>query len=91
MDEVRLGVIGCGGMGRSHMGTFKDIPRLKFTAASDTVADNVKTVVDGHGVEGFDDADALLDSGLVDAVLSQRLTISTPNTPSPRYSVTFMS
>ena len=82
MDEVRLGVIGCGGMGRSHMGTFKDIPRLKFTAASDTVADNVKTVVDGHGVEGFDDADALLDSGLVDAVL-----IATPHYFHPQYSI----
>lgn len=86
MDEVRIGVIGCGGMGRSHMGTYKDVPRLKFTAASDVVADNVKKAVDTYGVEGFDSGEALLDSGLVDAVM-----VATPHYFHPTYSIAALS
>lgn len=82
MNEVRLGVIGCGGMAQGHMGYFKEIPRLKFTAACDTFAANVEKVTQAHGVTGFADADKMLDSGLVDAVL-----IGTPHYFHPQYSI----
>jgi len=81
MEEVRLGVIGCGGMGRNHMRQFAEIPRLKFTAASDSFAANLKLVTEEYGVQGFESGEELLDSGLVDAVL-----IATPHYFHPQYS-----
>jgi predicted dehydrogenase len=86
MDKVRLGVIGCGGMGQNHMRRYyRELDRLHFAAASDVVADNLKVVVDEYGVEGFDDAEAMLDSGLIDAVF-----IATPHYFHPRYSIAAM-
>jgi len=82
MDEVRLGVIGCGGMGRSHMRQFANVPRLKFTAASDSFADNLNMVVEEYDVKGFETGEELLDSGEVDAVL-----IATPHYFHPTYSL----
>ena len=70
MDQVRLGVIGCGGMARAHMKYFPTIPGLRFAAAADAFADNVKAVCQAsEGVKGFDDGQKLIDSGEVDAIL----------------------
>ena len=82
MDEVRLGLIGCGGMGRGHLNTIKDMPRAKLTAASDSFEQNLSTVVEQYEVKGFEKADDLLDSGLVDAVI-----IATPHYFHPTYSI----
>jgi len=85
MDEVRIGVIGCGGMARSHMGYFDSIPGLRFTACSDVDPETVAQVVEQYGVEGFDAGEKLLDSGLVDAVL-----IATPHYFHPDLSIAAM-
>lgn len=85
MNEVRLGVIGCGGMAQNHMLGFKDIPRLKFVAASDTSETNLTKVVDLYKVKGFTDAEAMLDSGMLDAVF-----IGTPHYFHPIYSMAAM-
>jgi predicted dehydrogenase len=70
MNPVRLGVIGCGGMARAHMKYFASIPALKFAAAADAFADNVKAVCEANpGVKGFDDGLKLIHSGDVDAIL----------------------
>lgn len=70
MDQVRLGVIGCGGMARAHIKYFPSIPGLRFTAAADAFADNVKAVCEASpGVKGFDDGMKLIQSGEVDAIL----------------------
>ena len=69
MNELRIGVIGCGGMGQSHMKVFNEIPRLKFTAASDAFKGNLDKVVAEHKVQGFADGEALINSGLCDAIL----------------------
>ncbi len=82
MNEVRLGVIGCGGMAQNHMRAFKDVPRLKFTAAAEPFESNLKTVVDTYGVKGFKTGEELLASGLVDAVF-----IGTPHYFHPTYSM----
>ena len=74
MNEVRLGIIGCGGMGGSHLRYLPDLARLKLTAAADVSTQLLEQVVEEHDVEGFDDGVKLLDSGLVDAVL-----ITTPH------------
>jgi predicted dehydrogenase len=68
MKQVKLGVIGCGGMARHHMGYFGDIPGLKFAAAADAVPESVQAVVKQHGVEGFDDGQKMIESGVCDAV-----------------------
>ncbi|MCE9591995.1 MAG: Gfo/Idh/MocA family oxidoreductase [Planctomycetes bacterium] len=82
MNEVRVGVIGCGGMGQSHMGIFKDLPRLKFTAASDSMSANLDKVVTTYGVKGFSDGHELIKSGLCDAII-----IATPHYFHPEYAV----
>lgn len=82
MQEVRIGVIGCGGMGRSHMGVFKEVSRLKFTAAADGVADNLNKAVGEFGVKGFADGHELINSGLCDAVV-----IATPHYFHPPYAI----
>lgn len=74
MNQVRLGVIGCGGMANNHMSYFDKVPGLKFVAASDNNADNLNQVTDKYGVKGFAEGEALIDSGEADAVL-----IATPH------------
>jgi predicted dehydrogenase len=73
-NPVRLGVIGCGVMARYHFQYFPRLDGLRFTAAADIDPRALAHTVAHHGVRGFDDGLALLDSGLVDAVL-----IATPH------------
>ncbi|MCC7407848.1 MAG: Gfo/Idh/MocA family oxidoreductase [Phycisphaeraceae bacterium] len=83
MKEVRLGVIGCGGIANHHMGYFPKIKGMKFVAAADPVADNTKSVAARHpGLATFDDGLKLIRSGLVDAVL-----IATPHYFHPLYAI----
>ncbi len=82
MKPIRLGVIGCGGMARNHMGYFESIPGLKFTAAADNFTDNLDLVTSLFGVEGFTDGRKLIKSGLCDAVM-----ICTPHWFHPELSI----
>ncbi len=85
MKPVRLGVIGCGGMARSHMGYFDKIPHLKFVAAADVAEENLKKVVEQYGVAGYSDGMKLIDSGTVDAVL-----VATPHYFHPKFAIAAM-
>lgn len=80
MQEVRLGVIGCGSMAQAHMEGFKEIPRLRFVAASDSFPANLKKVVDKFGVQGFADGMDLIKAGVCDAIF-----IGTPHYFHPYY------
>lgn len=82
MKDVRLGVIGCGGMARAHMKYFDTIPGLKFTAAADAFEENLKLVTDQYGVKGYKDGHELINSGAVDAIL-----ICTPHYFHPELSI----
>lgn len=82
MDQVRLGVIGCGGMAQSHMAYFNKVSGLKFTAASDVDPATLKKVTEQYGVTGFDDGHKLIESGLCDAIL-----VATPHYFHPEYSI----
>ena len=79
-DEVRLGIIGIGGMGTSHLGMLtggNPVPRLRVTAIADNDPAKIKHAVEKtakHEVKTFDGAEALMKSGEVDAVL-----IATPH------------
>ena len=73
--QVRVGVIGVGGMGQGHCTAIRDkVPAMKLMAVCDAQADRVKEVAEKFGVQGFTDVNAMLDSGLVDAVV-----IATPH------------
>ncbi len=82
MDQVRIGVIGCGTMARKHMGYFGRIEGLKFTAAADLDRGAAAAVADKYGVRAFTSATDLMDSGLVDAVL-----IAVPHYFHPEFSI----
>jgi predicted dehydrogenase len=73
MATVRLGIIGLGNMGRTHARNVLEgrIPRLKLTAVADT---DPQQRARFPGVTGFADAESLIASGQVDAVL-----IATPH------------
>lgn len=75
MNEVRYGVIGVGGMGRNHIGLFKDVKGLKFTAIADQVQDNIDKVLENNpDIKVFKSAEELVKSGECDAIL-----IATPH------------
>jgi predicted dehydrogenase len=74
MDIVRIGVIGCGGMGRNHMKSIAENPRLKLTAVSDSFEPNLTASAEQYNARAFPDAQEMLASGLIDAVL-----IATPH------------
>ena len=81
MNEVRLGVIGCGSMTSAHLAYFEKVDGLKFVAAADNVPQILKPVVEKYGVKGFDNGHALIESGEVDAII-----IATPHYFHPEYS-----
>lgn len=82
MKNVRLGVIGCGGMARQHMAYFHTIPGLSFTAAADANPKNLEEVAGDYGVAKFDDGKKLIKSGKVDAIM-----ICTPHYFHPALSI----
>lgn len=73
MDKVRLGIAGLGNMGATHASSILagKINRLELTAVCD--ADPAKTARFPQG-KGFSSADAMIGSGLIDAIL-----IATPH------------
>jgi len=80
MKKVRFGIIGCGGMGSGHAHMIARDRSREFclTAVADIDPDAAGKVGEALGVETFDDGVALMDSGLVDAVL-----IATPHYDHP--------
>lgn len=87
MEQVRIGVIGIGGMGSNHCGQIADkkVPGLVLTAVADIREcrrDWAREALP-EGVHVYESAEALMDSGDVDAIL-----VATPITfirrlPSP--------
>lgn len=82
LKKVRLGIIGCGNIGRVHMSYMHEVSGCEFVAAADAFPAGLETVVDQYGVEGFDDGYKLIKSGLVDAIL-----IATPHYFHPDLSI----
>lgn len=82
MDQVHIGVIGCGNMANFHMAYFDKIAGLKLAAVADNDPAALKRATDKYAVPAFDDPAKLLDSGLVNAVL-----IATPHYFHPLYAI----
>ena len=73
MRKIRLGVIGVGNMGRSHCKNIKEgkCPEIELVAISDRNPKRVQAMKDDgyDNVTYFEDAEAMMDSGLIDSVL----------------------
>ena len=73
--ELRYGIIGAGSMGREHIENIKVMGGAAVTAISDPhVPSQEAALAMAPGAKVFSDHRALLDSGLIDAVV-----IATPN------------
>ncbi len=82
MKEVKLGVIGCGGMAQAHMRYFDKVKGLNFVAAADIDKKTIDYIAKEHDVKTFNNGDDLINSGLVDAIL-----IATPHYFHPTFSI----
>ncbi len=83
MQKVRLGVIGVGNMGSSHIKNSLEgkMPEIEITAVADIKPDRLEWAKEQlPEVKTFDNASALMDSGEVDAIL-----IATPHYFHPPY------
>ena len=85
MEKVRLGIIGIGNMGSSHMDRIQkgDVPQMEVTAVCDIAPERLEWAEKNHpDVARFDDAEKMMDSGLVDAIL-----VAVPHYDHPRLSI----
>lgn len=69
MDPLRIGLIGLGTMGRSHLEKEQGLDEARIVAVSDVVDRLVADACERYGVLGFHSAEALVKSGEVEALL----------------------
>lgn len=88
-DKIRLGIIGLGNMGTAHSNNLKagKCPDFDLVAIADK---NPKRIEWGkanlpEGITYFDNAEAMLDSGMIDACI-----ICVPHYDHPRYAIACM-
>lgn len=69
-ENVRTGIIGCGNIGKTHALSLAEIPEAGFVACCDGDRSRAQAMADQYGVPlVYDDANEMLTSGTVDAVL----------------------
>lgn len=75
-DQIRVGLIGCGGRGKFVARHMRDVPGVEFTAVCDVYERNLNSACEWAGphCNAFSDFRKLLDQNNVDAVL-----IATPD------------
>ena len=73
MDKIKLGIIGIGNMGTSHLKNIKDgkCPNIDVVAVADTNSKKLEEAkaLYGDSLTYFDDAIKMLDSGIVDSCI----------------------
>jgi len=74
MKKIKMGVVGCGGMGQAHIINIKELPEAQLTVVSDADPETAKKVGTENNVPYFSDYHKLIKSGLCDAIL-----IATPH------------
>jgi len=74
MKQLRLGIIGVGGMGTAHIGFIQNLLRVKITALCDLDKAKVDALAAKHSAKAYYDGVKMLNSGDIDAVL-----IATPH------------
>ena len=65
----KVGIIGCGGMGRGHSGNLAAIPGVEIAATTDKSPVAAEALAKVYGAKAYADTGALLDSAPVDIVV----------------------
>ncbi len=88
-ETIRLGIIGIGNMGSGHAGNLMSgkCPDFKLVAVADINPDRLKWAKENlsQDLVCFDNAEAMLDSGLIDACM-----VCVPHYDHPRYAMECM-
>ncbi len=82
---IRLGIIGCGNMGMSHINNIKKgcLPEFELTAVADLKEERRKAALEAvPGVKVYNDGSELIQSGEVDAII-----VATPHYLHPTYAI----
>lgn len=82
---IRLGIIGCGNMGTSHIQNILSgaMPEFELTAVADLKEERRKAALELYpGVKVYNDGSELINSGEVDAIL-----VATPHYLHPTYAI----
>jgi len=85
MSEVRIGIVGIGGMGSNHAGYLSrgEVAGAKLVAVADVNPERLKWAAEAlPGVKTFDTGDGLIESGEVDAIM-----IATPHYFHPPFAI----
>jgi predicted dehydrogenase len=89
MSKIRLGIIGVGNMGTGHINNILagKCPEIQVTAVADINPDRLKWAAENmpESVGKFDNAEEMLDSGLIDSAL-----IAVPHYDHPKYAIACM-
>lgn len=90
MEKIRLGIIGVGNMGSSHAKKVNrgDVPDFVLAAVADVDPIKLEWAQENldESVARFDTAEAMLDSGLIDACI-----VATPHYDHPKYVIECIS
>ncbi len=78
MEQVKVGMVGIGSMGGSHLGAVSDLPNAKLTAVCDINPERFKLVEGREDVKCFTDADKFFAEADMDAVI-----VATPHYDHP--------
>ncbi len=85
MEKVRLGIVGIGNQGAGYVTKIQrgDVPEMEIAAVCDINPERLEWAEKNHpDVARFDDAEKMMDSALIDAVL-----VSVPHYDHPKYSI----
>ena len=70
MKPVRLGIIGCGVIGKQHAAAAKEVEGVELVAVADLIADTAEAVAGEYGAEKwYDDGMKLLGDDDIEAVV----------------------
>jgi len=74
MDKVRFGLVGCGGMGRAHLGAIKEISDTELVGVCDVNKEQAENTAKEYSCKAFTDYKKFVCKENIDAVL-----IATPH------------
>ncbi len=82
MKKVRMGIIGLGGMGIGHLARINKVPDMLVSAVCDSRQEVADEQASKYDAKAYSDADAMMQSGEIDAVL-----IATPHYSHPKFTI----
>ena len=85
MEKIRLGIIGCGNIGKVHTDNIVGgkCPEVELTAVCDLKKERLDEILEkAPNAKAFYDAEEMMDSGLIDSVL-----VAVPHYDHPKYAI----